>query len=280
MQDGKKRISKLELRAIIEQELASTIEWHRSSRQVQDESYVRPTGQPTDDELDDFILTNPLFDEEIATQLIDPGLLGFGYPSAQVEDSIFEELRDLSRQWAQTNEWIAADLVPYRVLSEIRPTESRHWDASAEGGPKWLVRAPSNLILAAELLKRGKLLSELIWRQFEEVIGEVLEREGWYVDLTRPSKDGGIDLYASKDDPSIGKLRSIWQAKKYGENKKVQLSAVRELSGVLQKSGATKGVLVTTSHLTRGALDWVKQDVYRLDYKDKEQIEAWIRRHA
>ena len=98
--------------------------------------------------------------------------------------------------------------------------------------------------------------------------------------MTRPSKDGGIDLYASRVDASVGSVKTLWQAKKYGEQKKVRLSDVRELSGVLHKSGLTKGILVTTSHLTRGALEWVRQDIYRLDYKDKEQVEHWIKKHA
>jgi len=40
---------------------------------------------------------------------------------------------------------------------------------------------------------------------------------------------------------------------------------------------ATKGVVVTTGRLTRGALDWIRRDKYRLDYKDAQKMEAWIR---
>ena len=79
MVSDKKSVSKLYLRTIIEDELAPTIELHRSSREQQDKSYDRPSGSTTDDEIDDFILSNPLFDEETVEQLIDPGFLGFGF---------------------------------------------------------------------------------------------------------------------------------------------------------------------------------------------------------
>ena len=35
-------------------------------------------------------------------------------------------------------------------------------------------------------------------------------------------------------------------------------------------------MIVTTSHLTRDAIGWVKRDVYRLGYKEKEDLEKWL----
>lgn len=272
-------ISKLELRNIIERELSRSIEIHRSSRAENDQGYKRPTGDPTDEEIDDFILTNPLYEIELATQLIDPGLLGFGFQSGVASKETLDDFVEQTQGWAGTDEWLAADLIPFHSYLGLEPQETRLWDVKKETEPTWLMQTPSALILAAELLRDGKLLSDLSWRAFEEVVAGILEREGWRVDLTRSSKDGGVDIYTSRDDETIGKVRAIWQAKKYRESNKVGLSDVRELSGVLERSGATKGVLVTTSHLTRGALEWVKQDIYRLSYKDKEQIEDWIRKH-
>jgi restriction system protein len=272
-------ISKSELRNIISNELSRSIEVHRSSRVQQNQDYIKPTGDPTDEEIDDFILTNPMYEIELATQLVDTGLLGFGFQSGVASKEAFDEFVEQTLGWASTNEWLAADLIPYHSYLGIEPQESRLWIAKHETRPSWLKQTPSALILAAELLHNGKLLSDLGWRAFEEVVAGILEREGWHVDLTRSSKDGGVDIYTSRDDETIGKVRAIWQAKKYKESNKVGLSEVRELSGVLERSGSTKGVLVTTSHLTRGALEWVKQDIYRLSYKDKEQIEDWVRKH-
>lgn len=85
-------------------------------------------------------------------------------------------------------------------------------------------------------------------------------------------------MVAQINSPQIGAVRTIWQAKKY-RDKKVRLSEVRELSGLVSKPDVTKGIIVTTSYLTRGAIDWVKKDTFRLAYKDKDDIESWVRKN-
>jgi len=280
MADDKQRISKQDLRSFIEGELLKTIKVHRLSRASSDESYVEPAGPPTDEEIDDFILSNPMYENELAAELVEPGLLGYGFQTAIVTEAAIAEFLEQTRGWVGSREWLAADLIPYHQYVSAEPLQSKLWLPQQEARPSWLRPTPSALILAAELLHNGRLLSELSWRSFEKLMAEMLEREGWQVDLTRGSKDGGVDIYASREDAMIGKLRVVWQAKKYRESNKVKLSDVRELSGILERSSATKAILVTTSHLTRGALEWVRQDSYRLSYKDREQIEEWIRKHV
>jgi restriction endonuclease Mrr len=60
----------------------------------------------------------------------------------------------------------------------------------------------------------------------------------------------------------------------------VQLSQARELSGVIERERASKGVLVTTTSLTLGALKWVKQDEFRLSAKDGSQVKRWIEKYT
>jgi restriction system protein len=130
------------------------------------------------------------------------------------------------------------------------------------------------------LIEEGRLLSEMDWREFEKLIAELLERDGWDIQLLRGTKDGGIDVISSRTDPTIGPLKAVWQAKRYGEGRKVQLAHARELSGVVHREAATKGVLVTTTSLTRGALDWIKQDEFRLSARDGDEVRRWIQRHT
>ena len=108
------------------------------------------------------------------------------------------------------------------------------------------------------------------------LLGELLGKEGWIVQTTRGSKDGGIDVIAKKNDFILGEIKTIWQAKKYGNENKVSLRDVRELSAIRETEGSTKGIIVTTSKLTRGALEWVQRDLYRLAYLEGSQIEEWI----
>jgi hypothetical protein len=265
------------LRDIIGDLISGSIDLHRSSRlAVSDEPYNPPSGQPTDEEIDDFIASNPLFDQEIQEQLMDPGLLGFAARTARISEEWLSEFRENVEGWSQNNSWLAADLPWIAAVSSPQPSESELWRPSLGAEPSWISASPTAIILAAELLRSGRLLSELPWRKFEELIGQLLELEGWKVEVTRPSKDGGIDVVALKTDATLGPIRSLWQAKKYGPSRHVRLSDVRELAGIIDFDRATKGVVVTTGRLTRGAIDWIRRDKYRLDYKDALKMEAWV----
>ncbi len=167
--------------------------------------------------------------------------------------------------------------MPWRsFIPQYEPDETTLWIPANSLAPAWLSTSPSCLLLAADLLREGRLLSELKPRDFEELIGNLLEVEGWKVKVTQASRDGGIDVVATKVDETLGEIRSVWQAKKYRPTNKVKLSEVRELSAVREAEKATKGVMVTTSRLTRDAIEWVKRDVYRLSYKEHDHIKRWI----
>lgn len=66
--------------------------------------------------------------------------------------------------------------------------------------------------------------------------------------LTQASSDGGVDAIAFDPDPIRGG-KIVIQAKRY--NNVVGVSAVRDLYGTVLNEGATKGILVTTSHYGR-----------------------------
>lgn len=267
------------LRDLVSELVVSSIEMHRGSREFGDEDYVRPEGALTEDEIDDFLYSNPLLDVETVLHLTEPGLLGYQLSTAHATDEWLEEFRELVTSWASTKEWEAADLVRYHVFSQFDGPlpERRVWTPSAELDLALFSSAPNHLLLADQLLREGRLLSELGWREFEKLIGELLESQGWSVTVMRGSKDGGIDVLSEKNDRHIGNIRAIWQAKKYGTDRKVTLSHLRELSGVVERDRATKGIMVTTSSYTGGAIKWVQSDKYRLDAKDGAFVEQWVR---
>lgn len=53
-----------------------------------------------------------------------------------------------------------------------------------------------------------------------------MERDGWTVELTRGTHDGGIDVISIKDDPTLGKMKAIWQAKRHGSGNKVNVASI------------------------------------------------------
>jgi len=273
-----REVTAQDMRNIIEEAIDRSMELHRGSRASNEgNSYDRPNGRPTDEEIDDFVMSNALLDEETKEQLVHPGLLGFGAKTARASESWLRQFRRNVNDWAENNSWLGADLPWINQIVVPEPAESNLWRPTESGQPGWLSTAPAALLLAADLMRAGRLLSEMPWRKFEEMIGALLETEGWTVRVTQQSRDGGIDVVATKDDSVLGSVKAVWQAKRYGPTRIVRLNEVRELSAVVDMQRATKGVIVTTSRLTRDAIDWIRRDTYRLDYRDAQRVESWVR---
>jgi hypothetical protein len=139
-----------------------------------------------------------------------------------------------------------------------------------------LSRAPSLRIL--EQLRASHIrLDDLHWRQFEELVADLLSQEGYEVTLGPGRKDGGKDIIATKHIPGSGFFMAVWQARKLAPHNKVGLSAIRELADTRQEHKASKGVIATTTSLTHGALARIERDCYLLHKVDGNDLDAWIR---
>jgi len=86
------------------------------------------------------------------------------------------------------------------------------------------------------------------WQDFEHLIRELFEKEfsgrGAEVKVTQASRDRGVDAIVFDPDPIRGG-KYVIQAKRYTNT--VDVSAVRDLCAVVNKEGASRGILVTTS---------------------------------
>ena len=91
--------------------------------------------------------------------------------------------------------------------------------------------------------------------EFEHFLSNLFELIGFEAKLTRSSKDGGIDVVAYDPRPILGG-KVVIQAKRY--KNVVGVAAVRDLYGTMINEGASKGILVTTSHYGPDAYDFSK----------------------
>ncbi len=105
---------------------------------------------------------------------------------------------------------------------------------------------------AKEILAKmaeGENLAAMDWEDFEHLCRELFERaftgSGAEVKVTQASRDQGVDAVIFDPDPLRGG-KIIVQAKRYTNT--VDVSVVRDLYGAVINEGATKGILVTTSH--------------------------------
>lgn len=106
---------------------------------------------------------------------------------------------------------------------------------------------------------QGENLAAMDWEDFEHLCRELFEKafagSGAEVKVTQASRDQGVDAVIF--DPDVlrgGKI--VVQAKRYTNT--VDVSAVRDLYGAIINEGATKGILVTTSHYGPDAYGFAK----------------------
>lgn len=111
----------------------------------------------------------------------------------------------------------------------------------------------------AENIDESVNLASMDWKDFENLIREIFEQEfntnGGEVKITQASRDGGVDAVAFDPDPIRGG-KIVIQAKRY--TNVVGVSAVRDLYGTVMNEGATKGILVTTSHFGNDAYSFAQ----------------------
>ena len=102
-------------------------------------------------------------------------------------------------------------------------------------------------------------LASMDWDKFEVLIRDLIQKEfgddGSTVEVTRASRDAGVDAIAFDEDPIRGG-KFVIQAKRY--NNLVPVSAVRDLYGTVVNEGAVKGILVTTSYYGPDAVGFAK----------------------
>lgn len=125
------------------------------------------------------------------------------------------------------------------------------------------------------LARRPELMHDLHHREFEELIAELFNRNGFEVTLTAQTRDGGADLYAVQAT-NLGRLRFAVECKRYSPDNPIGPALVRQLRGVLDRENATCGVLVTTSRFTAEAQKEQATAPHRLFLQDFDRIAAWL----
>jgi len=133
----------------------------------------------------------------------------------------------------------------------------------------------TNAALINRLRSEPEFLHNLTPRRFEEIVAELLSQQGYSVELTPPSQDGGFDMYAARKD-GLGRFLFLVECKRYTPPNKVGVSIVRSLHGVVQQQQANAGIVVTTSFITRGAKEFQQRLPYQVQLQDYLAIQQWL----
>lgn len=143
-------------------------------------------------------------------------------------------------------------------------------DETVERGESRVLRLDLEQIndeLIRRLAERPELMRQLDPRKFEELIAELLRDKGYDVTLTPRSRDGGCDIIAIRRD-DIGSALTLVECKRYASDHPVGVEIVRGLYGVVCSENASRGLIATTSHFTRGARAFRDRHEYRLSLAD------------
>lgn len=133
--------------------------------------------------------------------------------------------------------------------------------------------------LIADLARDPSGLTDVQPNVFEHLVAEILASQGYKVQVTPQTRDGGYDVLAVQTD-SLG-IESTYavQVKQYAAKNKVGVEQLRELLGVKEFLGVSKGILVTSSSFTTDAKN-LAQSRYDLQLVDIEQLRTWLKLYS
>lgn len=133
--------------------------------------------------------------------------------------------------------------------------------------------------MIVELAKNPQNLYQISPRNFEEIIAHIFSRNGFCVELTKQSRDGGRDIIAIRSDLGIPS-KYIIECKRYSHDNPVGVELVRNLYGVQVQEGANKSVLATTSRFTSDAKKFataINTTQWAMNLKDFNDICKWLK---
>ncbi len=138
---------------------------------------------------------------------------------------------------------------------------------------------PQKDILA--IRRDPRLMRNISPRNFELLIAEILDGLGYSEIIVTPqSKDGGIDIYATKEVDGIP-IIFAFECKRYAQANRIGVDIARLLLGAVTDNSQNPsiGVLVTTSYFTSGALTFMGSNA-RIRGRDFDGVVDWIKEYS
>lgn len=130
-------------------------------------------------------------------------------------------------------------------------------------------------IINDSLLKRAKvdpkIIDNISSREFEEMVCELLDKQGYNVKLTKQTRDGGKDIIVVQKSV-LGEFCIYVECKRYDKSNPISVRLVRELYGTVMADDATAGMIITTSYFTRDAKEYRDKIKHRMTLKDYNDL--------
>lgn len=179
-------------------------------------------------------------------------------------------LGQFENHWATSFAPSAAETLYDQAKSFVRPTE----DAQIA-----IISHEAWTELITRLSTSPHLLHEISPRKFEELVAELLSRDGLEVHLTPETRDGGRDVLAFHQTP-VGRLLYLVECKRHHPSRPVGIAIVQRLYGIVAQERATAGLVVTTSRFSKEALSFGDTVRHQLGLRDYEALKQWLLKHG
>ncbi len=125
------------------------------------------------------------------------------------------------------------------------------------------------------LLKQAQQNPQIMYsfssREFEQMVCELLEKQGYKVNLTKQTRDGGKDIIILENS-LVGQFCIYVECKKYSANNPISVKLVRELYGTVEAEKATAGMLITTSYFSKDAKEFTEKAKHRMALRDYNDL--------
>ena len=128
-----------------------------------------------------------------------------------------------------------------------------------------------NDTLLKQAQQNPKIMYSFSAREFEKMVCELLEKQGYKVNLTKQTRDGGKDLIILENS-LVGQFCIYVECKKYSANNPISVKLVRELYGTIEAEKATAGMLITTSYFTKDAKEFTEKAKHRMALRDYNDL--------
>ena len=117
----------------------------------------------------------------------------------------------------------------------------------------------------------------MYWRKFEQLTAEFFDRTGYKVELGPGRNDDGVDvrIWKESQDKDSECPDCIIQCKR--QRDKIEKIVVKGLYADVQFYGARRGLLVTTSELSRGARQTMRLRGYPVEEVNGTQLYRWLK---
>lgn len=134
------------------------------------------------------------------------------------------------------------------------------------------------------LAQNGEDIEKMHWRNFERLVTEFFHRRGYEVELGPGTKDGGRDVRVWTDgDSRSGPPMLLIQCKRYKTGNVVGVETIKALWADVHFEGAEKGLIATTSAVSRDAQKLCEVRKWPMSFAQAEDMQRWARsmwRHA